>query len=103
MANDQSLRYPLPTGSEIDNPVRHAARGGGTGRAHLLDETRAWPKKINNHATPDMVYHVMQGRHGKKGDPDPLKDLLYSWYFPLSLICNPAPPLVYKREGRAPH
>ena len=103
VANEQSLRHPLPTGSKINNPVRHATHGGGTGHTHLLNEARAWPLKINNHATPDTVYHVMHGRHGKKGDPDPSKDLLYSWYFPLSLICNPCSPLVYKREGRAPH
>ena len=69
VANEQSPRHPLPTGSEIDNLVRHAARGGGTGRTHLLNEARAWPTKINEHAASDMACHVMQVWRGKKERP----------------------------------
>ena len=103
MTNGQSPCHPLHMRSEIDNPVRHAARRGETGRIHLLNEARAWPTKINKHATPDTVCHVMQGRRGKKGGPRSFKGPSIPWYFPLSPICNPCSPLVYKREGRAPH
>ena len=104
VANEQSLRYPLPTGSEVDNPVRHAAREGGTGRTHLLNEAKAWPTKINNHTTPDTVCHVMQGRRGKKRETRILRRTFYTHGIFLFLSSvTPAPPLVYKREGRAPH
>ena len=43
--------------------------GGRTGRTHLLKEARAWPTKINEHATSDTVCHVIQGRRREKGRP----------------------------------
>ena len=103
MANRQSPRHPLPTGLEIDNPIQHTARGDGMGCAHLLNEARAWPIKINNRASPDIVCHVMQGRRGKR-ETQILRRTFYTHgiFLFLSTI-TPAPPLVYKREGRAPH
>ena len=58
--------------------------------------------RISEHAIPDMVYHVSSVDTGEKEDPVPSKDLLYLWFFPLSPICNPCSPLIYKREGRIP-
>jgi len=55
--------------------------------------------------TPPLTQSAMLSRAGigKKEDLAPSKDLLYLWYFPFSPICNLCFPLVYKREGRAPH
>ena len=84
VANRQSSRHPLPMGSKIDNPVRHAARRGGTGCAHLLNEAKAWPTKINNHTTPDTVCHVIQGRRKEKRRPEsfegPSIPLVFSYF-----------------------
>ena len=67
--NKQSPRHPLPMGLGFSNPIRHAARRGGMGCTHLLNEVRAWPTKINEHATSDTVCHVIQGRRWEKGGP----------------------------------
>ena len=37
------LRPLLPVGSRLGTLVRRAARWGGMGRDHLLNEARAWP------------------------------------------------------------
>ena len=53
--------------------------------------------KISEHTIPDTVCHVSRVGTGGKEDPAPSKDLLYLWFFPVSPICNPCSPLVYKR------
>ena len=74
------------------------------GHTHLLNEARAWPTKINKHATSNMVYHVTQGRAREKRKTRILRRTFYTLgIFPFLPSVTPAPPLVYKREGRARH
>ena len=102
----QSLRRPLPVGLRINTPVRRAARRGGMGRDHLL--TKPEHGIISGHAPSIELFLAPSTMSAgalseEKEDSVSLKDLLCLWFFFLSPIYNLCFPLVYKREGRAPH
>ena len=60
------------------------------------------PIRFSEHAIPSIVCHVSRAGSREKEDPVSLKDRLYLWFFPLSPICNPCSPLVFKRRARHP-
>ena len=43
VTNVGPLRHLLPVGSQLSTLARRAARRGGMGRDHLLNEARVWP------------------------------------------------------------
>jgi hypothetical protein len=60
------------------------------------------PIKISERANPSTVCHVCRADSEEKKNPAPLKDLLGLFFF-FFLPFVTLLPLIYKREGRAPH
>ena len=104
------LRHLLLVGSQLSTLARCAARRSGMGcdhllneaRAHLLNEARARPYQDQRTCYPWHGLPCQQGRLKRKGRPGTFEGPSLPLVFPLSTICNPYSPLVYKREGRAP-
>ena len=101
----QSLRRPLPVGLRINTSVHRTARRGGMGHSHLQIKL---DRGIINGRRPAWSYpsHRLPCQHSwlrGKGRPGTFEEPSLPLVFLLSPICNPCSPLVYKREGRAPH
>jgi len=56
---------PHGVGARQSYPTRRPR--GRDGTPHLLKKARAWPTKIDGHATSDTVCHDRQGRRGEEG------------------------------------
>ena len=98
-----SLPRLLPEESQLGSLACRTIRRCRMGRTHLLNGARAWPTRISEHTTSDMVYHVKQGRHREKERPGSLEGPSMPLVF-FSFLPSVTPaPLVYKRAGRAPH
>ena len=94
----------LPVESWLGTLTHRTVHRGRMGRDHSLKRSQN-PALLGStkHAIPSVVCNVSKVDSREKEDLAPSKDLLYLWFFPLSPIYNPCSPLVYKREGRAPH
>ena len=103
VTNMGPLRRLLPIGSRLGTLVRRAARRGEMGRDHLLNEARAWPYQDQRMYYPWHHLPCQRGWLRGKGRPNTFKGLSWPLFFLLSPIYNPWSPLIYKREGRAPH
>ena len=97
------LRRLLPIGSRLGTLVRRTARRSGMGHDHLPNEAKAWPYQDQRKCHPWHHLPCQQGRLKGEGRPGTFEGPSLPLVFPLSAIYNPCPPLVYKREGKAPH
>ena len=103
VTNMWPLRRLLPIGSRLGTLVRRAARRGGMGHDHLLNEARARPYQGHRTCYPWHHLSCQHCRLNGKGRPSTFEGPSLPLVFLLSPIYSPYFPLIYKREGRAPH
>ena len=97
------LHHLLPIGSWLGTLVRRAVHQDRMGCGHLLNEARVRPYQDQRTCYPWHLLSCQQDRLEGKGRPGTFEGPSLPLVFPLSPIFHPCSPLIYKREGRAPH
>jgi hypothetical protein len=97
--------FPVYSTKGHSSALWHTALSAGVG----WDAPTCWkrprhgPMRINEHAIPGMTCHVSRAGAGKRKTRLPRRTFSTFDFFLFLPFVTPAPPLVYKREGSAPH